>query len=314
MIRFSALIFAALPLSAHAMTEGECADLWGRAQNLVSQMGPTQPTLTSDSVGRLEGEWCVVDAVIIESEDNYSPRFNIEQLRYRGAGMVGLFDWSVPPTSLDIEMDGLNFGVRVDEPVMDYLIAAQRHTSGTDVAVSMVWDAGSKTVALTKGTMDFPGENAISVTARAKNVDLGTKGRAQMAMLGFGVTEMDVSVTSNGLFESYFLMPIGAALLTQDTDPAAQVDALKMQAAAMIASLPDATFSADTKAAMNTVIGEFPNPAGKLDLILRSEAGVGPRSLAGYALLGVPTTIAALAPMFDGLTVGATYTPTAQAD
>jgi hypothetical protein len=66
--------------------------------------------------------------------------------------------------------------------------------------------------------------------------------------------------------------------------------------------LPAASFPPASKAALQAVLSELPNPSGTLTVAMRSDAGIGPARLMGYAMTGVPDTIAGLAPVLDGVT------------
>lgn len=124
-----------------------------------------------------------------------------------------------------------------------------------------------------------------------------------MSATGFAVIKLDLSVVTHGLFEWYVLMALGPAFLPGEGDMQAAVAGLKAQAAAGTALLPEATFPAGIKAAMEAVLTELPNPSGSLTLALWSGAGVGPSRVLGFAMTGVPRTMAGAAPVVDGVVI-----------
>ena len=302
--------FALLALApAQAEAKGDCQALLDR---MIAQIkGPTLSARYSGS----EGEWCVYRNLRLAT-GGHNPDFAADTLRLRANAPL----WAVmmgegaSSDSLDaaVKIEGLRFFAKTGMANYDYLFQLQSMSNRTKVDLALNWDAGAKELRLTQLEVDFPGDNALSATARIGNVDLSSDGAAQMAVTGFAVQEATVDITSNGLFESVLLLPLGTMLLPQDGDMAAAAEALRAQALGGVADLPDASFSPDTKTALSQVIGEMPNPAGKLALNFQAPGGFGPARLTSFALFGVPRTIEQAAPLFKGTTLDATWTPQGQ--
>ncbi len=149
-------------------------------------------------------------------------------------------------------------------------------------------------------------------TALAKGVDLSTMGFAHMSVTCFAVTEVDLTVQNHGPFESHVLMVLGPAVLPTEGDMQGAARGLKASAVAGIAALPAAVLSPASKAALGALLSEVPHPFATATLWLQSKAGFGPTRLIGYAMTGVPASMAAPAPLFGGLTIdiGRTHAPT----
>ena len=148
----------------------------------------------------------------------------------------------------------------------------------------------------------------VEVYAGFAGADGTYTGAAQMSAGSFSVTEADLRVTTQGLFEWYLLMALGPSFLPPEGDMEAAAEGLRSEMRAAVADLPGSTVSEASKAALVALIGELPNPSGELVLALRANPGIGPARLAGPALTGVPRTVAEAAPLFQGVRVDVGWT------
>ncbi len=253
--------------------------------------------------------WCRVEALEILTGGEYQPDVKIGSLEWRGTGVQGLFDGSVPPEALDLRFRDFRLGFKTPDPVMTYLIQAQAGHSNIDGDLAATWDPAKRRLEVTRADLDFPGDNAIRMTASVSNVDLSSLGAMQMSLTGFAVNRLRFEVQSNGLFEGYFLMPIGALLLEGAEDPADEAAAMKEEFDELLADLPEAAFPAQTKAAFAAVAAEMPNPAGTLTVEVASDAGFGPAQLTKYVLYGLPTSVAEIDHILSEMQVAADYVP-----
>lgn|GEM_PF-1823800 len=298
---------ALLAAPAQAQMNGDCQALLDRTvaqtQGLSARYSGT------------EGEWCVYRNLRLKTPSN-DPDFAADSLRLRANAPL----WAVlmgEPANGDgydaaVKIEGLRFFAKTGMANYDYLFQLQSMSDQTAVDLALMWDASAKELRLTRLEVDFPGDNALSATARIGNVDLSSDGAAQMAVTGFAVQEATLGVTSNGLFESVFLLPMGMMLMPQEGDMTVAAEAVRAQGLAGVAALPDTAFSTQTKAALSQLIAEMPNPAGTLALKFQANGGFGPARLTSFALFGVPTTIEQAAPLFKGITLDATWTPQGQ--
>jgi hypothetical protein len=250
-----------------------------------------------------DGEWCVFADVVLDMPGTYVPDWHAEKLRLRGAALTWAVDRSLPPDRLELAVEGLRLVVQTGDPQMDYLFAAQARPNRIGVQAALAWDGAARTLTVERLEIDFPGENLVSLTALVNGVDLSSEGAMQMSATGFAVTEADLMIQTHGLFEWYVLMAFGPMVLPREGDMAAAMARVRADLVTGIAALPDATFPQASKAALAALAGELPNPSGILTLSLRSAAGVGPARLMGYAMTGVPHTMAEAGPLFDGVTV-----------
>lgn len=300
-------LLAAAPAQAEA--NRNCQALLDR---VVAQI--KGPTLSARYSGT-EGEWCVYRNLRLETPSR-DPDWAADSLRLRANAPLWAVMMGEPASggSFDaaVKVEGLRFFAKTGMANFDYLFQLQSMSNRTAVDLALTWDTGAKELRLTRLKVDFPGDNALSATARIGNVDLSSDGAAQMAVTGFAVQEATLDITSNGLFESTFLLPLGMMILPEEGDMTAATEALRAQGLAGVAALPDTAFSADTKAALSHLIAEMPNPAGTLALAFRAKGGFGPTRLTSFALFGMPTTLAQAVPLFKGITLDATWTPQGQ--
>lgn len=296
MIRTALVLVLALAGPAAARTD--CAALWSRLSTRLADSFPLR-----GSVAAPEEDWCVFTDVVLDWPGDYTPDGHADRLRLRGTALDWMLEAAPAPDRLEAEVEGLRLVIQTGNPQMDYLFAAQARANPIKAEIALSWDATAKEMLLERLHIDFPGRNLVQLTARIAGVDLSSRAGMQMAATGFALTEADLAVQSHGLFEWYLLNALGPMLLPYEGDMAVAVAGLKADAATAVLALPSETFADASKAALSALIGELPNPAGVLSLSLRSEVGIGPARLMGYAMTGVPTTLAEAAPVFEGVRI-----------
>jgi hypothetical protein len=232
----------------------------------------------------------------------------MDRLRFRGSALGWIADGSTLPEGLEIVVERLRLVVQTGDARMDWLFAAQSRPNAIDGELSLAWDSTDKVLRLEGLSIDFPGENQVQASGVVTGVDLSSEGAMQMSATGFALTEFDARITTHGLFEWYALMALGQSLLPPDGDVELAAEDLRAEMRAAIGSLPGAVVSTESKAALVALVDELPNPSGDLTLALRAEPGLGPARLAGYALTGVPETMAEAAPLFQGVTLDVDWT------
>ena len=305
MIRRAVLALALLSCGP-AQAEGRatlCRDVWDRVSGVMRALGP----VTAEAVSQ-DGDWCTVSRPVLDIDGQYAPDWHMDRLRFRGSALVRLVDGSVPPEGLELAVEGLRLVVQTGNAQFDWLYAAQARANTITAQASLFWDPAARLLRLEGLSVDFPGANALDLRAVVAGVDLSSTGAMQMSATGFSLTEADLRVETHGLFEGYLLMPLGSNLLPHEGDMQAAAEALRGDLLDLVAALPEASVPSASKAALAALVDELPNPAGVLDLSLRAEPGIGPARLAGYALTGVPATLAEAAPLFHGVVLDVDWT------
>jgi hypothetical protein len=293
---------AASPVLAETPVERldrQCRVVWEGVQAI----DPGMP-ITGRYEG-IDGDACLfADLSVVTS--GYAPDIFIDELRLRG-DLLGLVLLSEVPeadaATFGLQVVGLRMVPQIGDPVMDYIYHAQWQRFAIGVQMEARVSAADKILELQQLSVDFPLDNQVSLSARVSNVDLSSQAALQMSLTSFAVTEAELRVTSHGLFETYVLAVLAPLLLSADGDMPAEEERLRAAAIAALTGLPEASFSPESKDAMARLLQELPNPDGTLTVRMAAEAGFGPARLMAYALTGLPTTLEAAAPLFQGVTL-----------
>ena len=300
---FLALLLAG-PVGAEGLAgQALCAAVWARIGEGLATVGD----LGAAGVEQ-DGDWCVADRPVLDLEGQYVPDWYIDKLRFRGSALGWIADGATLPEGREVVVEGLRLVVQTGDARMDWLFAAQSRPNGIDAEATLAWDPAGRVLRLEGLSMDFPGDNLVEASASLTGVDLSSTGAAQMSATSFALTEADLSITLHGLFEWYLLMALGPVVLPSEGDMDAAAEGIRADLLAMVGDLPETSVSEDSKAALAALIGELPNPSGELTLGLRAEPGLGPVRVAGYAMTGVPETLAEAAPLFQGVSVDVGWT------
>lgn len=296
----------ALMLAAPAGAEVPqfCFKVW---LNVTGGFNSISEAQSVGTVGQ-DGDWCVISDLVVDFPDRYLPDWHLDQLRFRGLALGWIADGSTLPEDLEIGVEGLRLVVQTGDARMDWLFAAQSRTNRIDAAATLAWDPAARVLRLEGLSVDFPGENLVEASATVTGVDLSSEGAAQMSATSFALTEADLAVSMHGLFEWYVLMALGPVVLPPEGDMEAAAERLRSDLTAVIDQLPDASFPQESKAAMAALVADLPNPSGELTLAVRAEPGFGPARVVGYAVNGVPQSVAEAAPLFQGVTVDVGWT------
>lgn len=280
-----------------------CAAAWGKVSGLVGTLGEvTAAGVTQD------GDWCVAETPVVDIYGQYVPDWHLDRLRFRGAALGWIAEGAGQPEGLEIAVEGLRLVVQTGNPQMDWLFAAQARPNGIDGEASLAWDPVAKVLRLEGLSLDFPGDNLVQASVTVTGVDLSSSGAMEMSLASFALTELDARITTHGLFEWYALLSLGPVLMPTEGDMDAAAEGIRADLLAGVGDLPGTSFPEASKVALRALIGELPNPAGELTLVLRAEPGIGPVRPGGPAVGGMPETVAEAAPLFQGVTVDIGWT------
>jgi hypothetical protein len=306
-MRVLAILLLTTPAMAQDLTTADCTAILAAAQPTIAKL--QTPITLPDAVA--QDGWCQLTDIRIVPEAEYQPQWTIRQLRFRGDGLRAFPDGK-PPTTLEIQLRKVNLEVVTGDANLDYLMAVQRGDFGIDVDFAATYDPAARILRLNRLDLDFPGPDFIGLTAQVDRLDLNSMGGMQSSVGWAGITSLGLTVTSNGLFEGYFLMAIGNLILIDRPEtiaPADYADGLISTTRATVADLPDSLIDAPSRAALDALLAEMPTPWGTLTLDAQAPAGFGTPRFMGFAMTGVPYTVQDWLPVFNGVTLTATYTP-----
>lgn len=280
-----------------------CAAVWARASEGLGALG----AVTAARVAQ-EGDWCVVTGPVVDLRGQYVPDWHMDRLRFRGAALGWIAEGTGLPEGLEIAVEGLRLVVETGDARMDWLFAAQARANAIGGQLSLAWNAEARVLRLEGLSIDFPGENLVDLSAVVTGVDLSSQGAIQMSATSFALTEVDLRISTHGLFEWYALMALGPMVLPPEGDMAAAAAGIRSDLLAMVGDLPETSVSADSKVALAALVAELPNPSGELTVRVTAKPGIGPVRFGGYAVTGMPATLAEAAPLFQGVTVDVGWT------
>ena len=275
-----------------------CAALWARAVGVLEteSVNKTSITATGPSV---EGEDCVLRDLRVSWGRTMD--FRLRALAFRGDGFARFLSDGLPPTALVLRAEGMRRVPKMSDPVMRYLIEERFALHGVDAALSLHWREETGELVLDRLFLDFPGENAIEVSALADGISLISLESLLQSEATFGLRKVSATIALHGLFEDYVLLPVGSLLLERAENPAAKVAMLKAEALAAIDAFPDAIFPAATRDALKALIQDMPHPQGKLHVEMTAEPSLGPERGLSSATLLKTDAMTHLWPLLEGV-------------
>ncbi len=270
---------------------------------LLSTFVPVQaedpPLRHSDGTCRIEAPR------LLHSPGTMNPGMTADRLIWRSAGGDPLADPPVLPTALSGEVVNPRSLFDFDDPVFDYLFDRQMRGFAIRASFDLHRDEAAGILEIRSVEIDFAGDNRIALSARIDGLDLASPETALISAMGAGLLELHLDVTTQGLFESYLLMPLGTSLLDPyGEDPALQVERLKAEAAALIETLPRPLIDAASRRSLLALLEELPNPAGRLRISFGADRVFGVEQAIGLALSGVNGLVQGA----DGVTRGLALT------
>ncbi len=250
-----AALLIATPLQAE-MTSESCAVSWGM-MTALAELDPSSGGPTAE-----EGR-CVV-----RNAEFRLPRMRIlmDEIRWELTGLEALLVSQSLLDRAEISIRGLYPVAETGMASFDYAFEAQaRAHEGISVDILVTHLDGA--VMLDRFDVDFPGDNALSARLHLEDVQ---PLRPELATLH----NLHLAVTSNGLFESYALMPLATTLLSDVGPVEPQIAAHVEMVESGIAALPEEIFPESSKQALLDVLHDLPNPTGTLTLDLLAPDGV----------------------------------------
>ena len=293
------VIFAATPALAGPMTTATCQDVWTLVETAIGR--PVQAGAPS-----LTGTGCVVRDIEVPSAGDFGVAVKIRSARFSGDGLIPSGDW-LALTSLGVSIDDLRLSPQTPDPSLSWLLDQQAERGGIRVELDAAAVEGGWDVKSLHG--DFPGDNELDVSLAASGLDLSSRAQAMASIGTARLNALDLSLTMDGFFETYLLMPLGYALLIGAPNPEQRVNELKAEASAFVDVLPTASVDQGSKTALKDLISDLPHPKGKLTVKLDSNTGLGAPNLMPLVLSGLGDDPAkALATILNGVAIDVTWT------
>ena len=153
----------------------------------------------------------------------------------------------------------------------------------------------------------FTDDNVIEVSGTWHDVDLTDQASMSQSVGALKMMSSEVRVDTTWVFQSYVAMPLGYNLLYGATDPAAEVERLKAEAAETLAGVPTRIVDPDSQEALQRLLADLPEPRGQILLSFSSDAGIGVATFMPLALRGAPTSAEEIWSLLTDLEITASY-------
>lgn len=293
----------AAALAGPVAAETDCPALWGA---LAAEL-PAGLSLVGRPANPQDG-FCVLTGIELSLGPQADHVLVVDRLLLKGAALEAFLGAEAAPTGLEARVEGLRLLTRSGIASFDYASAAQARLARTNASFLLSWNEKTRVLRLERLNVDLPGNNAVALTAEVQAVDLSSRAAIQTSLASFALTQADLDMTLHGFFEWYLLPALAAAVLPAEGDAEAAAKDVKAAAKAFLAQLPEPTFPQATREAAARIVDELPNPSGRLTLTFTAPEGFGPVRFAGFALTGVPRSLAAAAPLFQGVTLDLAWT------
>jgi len=236
-----------------------------------------------------DGRCTALDVVLYQDE---AQTLRADRVYWRLEDADRWIDDGLPPTRIEISAEGIWPEFKTGDVVLDYLLRVQNKRSGLSAELVLDWDEDEDDLLLEAAFLDFGPLGYIDASAKVTGVDLGSRFALRTSALTGKLIELDIKVQSTGLFENYALLPLGTLVLRGEADPARATAIIKSHAIDDIRALDSPILTEQSKDALVALVEELPNPNGIFELSLRSEDGLGARSLGPAFLAGRLDTIA----------------------
>ena len=272
----AALLMLAGSANAQNMTPEMCS---GSVAPLTRFAG--LPSVSSTVAA--DGRCTALDVVLYQDE---TQTLRADRVYWRLEGADRWIEDGLPPTRIEISAEGIWPEFKTGDVVLDYLLRVQNKRSGISAELVVEWDEDEDDLLLEAAFLDFGPLGYIDASAKVTGVDLGSRFALRASALIGKLTELDIKVQSTGLFENYALLPLGTLVLRGEADPARAAAIIKAHRIDDIRALESRALSEESKDALVELVEELPNPDGILEISLRSEDGLGARSLGPAFLTG----------------------------
>jgi hypothetical protein len=238
-----------------------------------------------------DGDWCVLDGSRLRSTAEGRPDLALDVLRIRQTA-----------TAFDIDLRGLRAAPRPSDRDMDDRLRSMLRLQSADLNLRARHDAATNRVTVSEFRLVLSGGTALDLSCDIQDADLSAAGLAAGRL-----TRASLVWRSDGRFLRPVMDMAGEGLAGAPGGPA--VDAARAALEQIVDLLPPATLDDASRKALAAAIRSLPQGRGKLTLTLVSEDGIGAARLGMAALAGDPLSPKAMAALFDGVTLAATWTP-----
>lgn len=238
-----------------------------------------------------DGDWCVLDGSRLRSTAEGRPDLALDVLRIRQTA-----------TAFDIDLRGLRAAPRPSDRDMDDRLRSMLRLQSADLRLGAVHDPASRSATLSALRLELSGGTTLDLSADIQDADLSAAGLAAGRL-----TRATLVWRNDGRVLRPLMDMAGEGLAGAPGGPA--VDAARGALQEIVDLVPPSALDDASRKALSAAVRALPQGRGKLELSLVSEDGIGAARLGMVALAGDPMSPKAMAALFDGVTLAATWTP-----
>ena len=226
-----------------------------------------------------------------------------ENLEWRAEGITRWTRDGIPPLALEFRVTGIDQGDLQNNP------RASRPPVDLFMTLRQVPDAGQ--VIVERAVLENNAGDSISVSGVFERLYLSSPSMMQVSLGSATFKAGLMSMTLEGTIEDPFGFEMSVEV---DGAPQSQRDL----AFDMISRLPVGLISDESRAELTAFAGDLPKPVGTLEVNVNSERGLGIMqvgaaiAMSGLEILTEEKGADQMEVLFDGLTIGADWTPAAQ--
>ncbi len=241
--------------------------------------------------------WCVLDGAVLRSNTSDQPDLTAERLRLRGTVDGGV------PVSFELDLGGLRIRPKVGDRALDDRLRGVIRLQSADLRLSARVDPARDTLLVDGLTVKLSGgmELALSAEVAGAGLEAGS-------LAGGELMALDLSLRNDGRLLAP-LMALAGEGMAPDLTEAQAVDATRAALRLALDALPEAMFAEEARSALERMVTALPQGRGRLEMSLTAAEGIGAARLMMAGLADDPLGPEALAELFKGARLSASWTP-----
>ena len=269
-------------------TPATCDALVGAVESLTGLRVSAPPASAADG-------WCVLDGARLTGDR--APQTSVERLRLAGTEAEGEL------LSMEIDGAGLRMRPALNDSDMPGWLRDLMRLQSAEVHLRISRDAAADRLVLEDGRLGLSGGGELLVTAGIAGARLSAP-----SMLTGRVTTLHLEWRNDGRTLRPVMEALGAEVDSQATGTQA-VLAARAALLRVVEALPEASLPEAAAEALAGFVAELPQGRGRLVLDFGSEVGIGAVQIGLLALADDPLSPEALARLFAGSVIGASWQP-----
>ncbi len=243
----------------------------------------------------MEDGWCVLDGARLTGDG--APQVSVERLRLAGTEAEGEL------LSLEIEGAGLRVRPALNDRDMPGWLRDLLRLQSAEVHLLVRRDEATDRLVLEGGRLGLSGGGELLLTAEVAGARL-----AATSLLAGRMTALHLEWMNDGRTLRPVIEALGAEVEPRTTGTQA-VLAARSALLSVVEAVPEGSLPEADAEALAGFIAALPQGRGRLVLDIGSETGIGAAQLGLLALAKDPSGPEALARLFAGAQIGASWTP-----